>query len=231
MPDTKQIYQRFADRYDALVCREDYEGHLLPAILQISDLRGKDVIELGAGTGRLTRLLAPLARSLTATDLSFQMLNTGKRLLADQWQENLGFTLASHRALPLPDYTADVVISGWSFCYAAIDAGEDWQPALQEALIEVQRVLRPSGCVILIESLGTGYEHPNTPPVLINYLRYLNQTGLESTWIRTDYCFKDRAEAQDLTQFFFGEKTMPMWEIEEGVIVPECTGLWWKRFT
>jgi len=21
---------------------------------------------------------------------------------------------------------------------------------------------------------------------------------------------------------------MPMWEIDSGVIVPECTGLWWK---
>lgn len=230
MPDVKQIYQSFAERYEALVSREDYQGHLLPAILEIDSLHGKDVIELGAGTGRLTRLIAPLVRQLTATDLSFHMLSYGKDLLAGLKPQNLRLRLANHLALPYPDETADCVIAGWSFCYAAIDAGENWQTALAQALEEVVRVLRPGGKLILIESLGTGFESPRAPAVLERYLDYLESQGFENSWIRTDYCFKDFEEAKDLTRFFFGEDPMPMWETNAGVIVPECTGLWWKIF-
>jgi hypothetical protein len=123
------------------------------------------------------------------------------------------------------------VIAGWSFCYAAIDAGEEWQASLEMALGEAARVLRLGGKLILIESLGTGFTTPNTPPVLVDYLKSLDEHGFESTWIRTDYCFTTREEAEDLTRFFFGEDPLPMRETESGVIVPECTGLWWKTIT
>ena len=231
MPDTQQIYQSFADRYAALVGREDYESRLLPAILAVTSLLGKDVLELGAGTGRLTRLIAPLAGRLTGTDLSLHMLSYGKSLLAGSTPGCWSLNLASHLALPYANDSADLVIAGWSFCYAAIDQGESWQAGLERALGETARVLRPGGVLLLIESLGTGFEQPNRPPVLVDYLAYLDEHGFDSTWIRTDYCFRDRAEAESLTRFFFGEAPMPMWETEQGVIVPECTGLWWRDFS
>lgn len=228
MTDVKQIYQSFADRYEALVRREDYQHNLLPAILSVCSLKGKDVLELGAGTGRLTRLMVPLAQQLMATDLSFHMLAYGKKHLADLHPKKLSFSLATHLSLPFPQDSVDLVITGWSFCYAAIDAGEDWRSSLERALGEAERVLRPGGRLILIESLGSGFTEPNQPPVLVNYLNYLDANGFQSTWIRTDYCFKTLQEAEDLTHFFFGEDPLPMWETEGGVIVPECTGLWWK---
>ena len=82
----------------------------------------------------------------------------------------------------------------------------------------------------MIESLGTGFSTPNQPDVLVDYLAYLDAHGFESTWVRTDYKFANLQEAQDLITFFFGDAPMPMWEAEGGVIVPECTGLWWKSF-
>ena len=125
---------------------------------------------------------------------------------------------------------ADVVIAGWSFCYAAIDNGENWQTGLEKALSEVERVLRPNGILILIDSLGTGFETPHRPEVLENYLDYLDKNAFSSTWIRTDYKFEDLEEAKALTSFFFGEEPLLMWKEEKGVILPECTGLWWKSF-
>jgi ubiquinone/menaquinone biosynthesis C-methylase UbiE len=230
LPDTKKIYQNEADRYQNLVAREDNQNNLLPAILRIDPLGGKDVIELGAGTGRLSCLLAPMVKSLVVSDISYPMLSVGKKCLKQIRSTHWNASLASHSALPFANGSADIIIAGWSFCYAAIDAGDDWVSALERALSEVERVLRPGGKLILVESLGTGYEDPHIPGVLVDYLGYLNTHGFDSTWIRTDYCFKDLAEADDLTTFFFGEDPMPMWETELGVIVPECTGLWWKDF-
>ncbi len=230
MPDLKLIYQSAAERYQALVSREDYEDNLLPAILAADPLQDKDVIELGAGTGRVSCLIAPLAKQLVASDISFHMLEFGRANLERLGLTNWDTCLESHKALPFEQNSADVVIAGWSFCYAALDSGEDWQPALEEALTEVKRVLRPGGVLIVIESLGTGFEAPHAPDVLVNYLGYLDSHGFKSNWLRTDYCFKDREEAIALTTFFFGENPMPMWEGDQGTIVPECTGLWWKQF-
>lgn len=230
MPSTKEIYRRFAKDYHMLVMREDYQGNLLPAILAITPLQGRDVVELGAGTGRLSDLISSQAQQVIALDLSFHMLSYGKNYLSKQSVDNINLVLGSHWALPLANKTADTVIAGWSFCYAAVDADEDWQSALEHALDEVKRILREDGSLILIESLGTGFETPDHPDVLADYLAYLDAHGFQSTWIRTDYCFTDRKEAQYLTTFFFGDDSLPMWENEKGMIVPECTGLWWMRF-
>lgn len=229
MPDLKQIYQSEAERYQALVGQEDYEHHLLPAILAIDPLAGKNVLELGAGTGRVSCLIAPKVRRLIAADISFHMLALGQQRLAATGSDNWHLSLEAHGALPFTDNIADVVIAGWSFCYAPLDAGEGWQSALEAALGEVRRVLQP-GTLIVIESLGTGFETPHAPEVLVDYLNYLDAHGFESSWVRTDYCFADRAEAKLLTTFFFGEDPLPMWDSPDGVIVPECTGLWWKKF-
>lgn len=230
MPELKQIYRSFAESYHALVGCEDYQNNLLPAILAIAPLIGVDVIELGAGTGRVSCLIAPVARRLVASDISHPMLTLGKKHLAALGLGNWHLSLESHIALPFAANSADVILAGWSFCYAALDAEEDWQPALEKALTEVGRVLRAGGRLILIESLGSGFETPHTPDVLVAYLDYLNTNGFDSTWVRTDYQFKDKAEAVDLTTFFFGDAPMPTWETDEGVVVPECTGLWWKVF-
>jgi ubiquinone/menaquinone biosynthesis C-methylase UbiE len=230
MPDLTEIYQSAAERYQALVAREDYEHHLLPAILEIDSLDGKQVLELGAGTGRMSCWIAPLVSWLVAADISHHMLSLGKHYLSKLSLSNWALSLESHRALPFAADTVDVVLSGWSFCYAALDAGEGWQPALEGALGAVERVLRPGGLLILIESLGTGFKSPQTPPVLVDYLAYLDSHDFESMWVRTDYCFKDHNEAESLTTFFFGEDPMPMQKTPQGVIVPECTGLWWRRY-
>ncbi|MFU8827453.1 MAG: class I SAM-dependent methyltransferase, partial [Brevefilum sp.] len=59
MPELTTIYASEAERYHALVKREDYQDNLLPAIQSIDSMTGKDVLELGAGTARVSCLVAP----------------------------------------------------------------------------------------------------------------------------------------------------------------------------
>ncbi len=70
----KDIYRRQAGDYDLLVSREDFQGNLLPALEAITPLAGVDVVEFGAGTGRLTRLVVPVARMVYAFDVAEAML-------------------------------------------------------------------------------------------------------------------------------------------------------------
>ena len=61
--------------------REDYQNNILRAINQILPLDGLDAIELGASTGRLTRLFTPQVRSILALDISAAMLEVARERL------------------------------------------------------------------------------------------------------------------------------------------------------
>ena len=53
MTDYEHIYDARADDYDRLVSAEDCDGALLPAILAVAPLSGKDVVEVGATMSEL----------------------------------------------------------------------------------------------------------------------------------------------------------------------------------
>jgi ubiquinone/menaquinone biosynthesis C-methylase UbiE len=226
-PDHRDIYNRHADRYELLVSREDDQGNVPRTIREIRPLAGLDVVELGAGTGRLTCLLAPLVRTIYAFDASRHMLHVAVSKLRVRGGRNWGIATADHRALPLSDRVADVVLSGWSVGYIVTWGGEQWTEQLDRVLAEMKRVLRPGGTIILLETLGTGFETPHRPESLAAYYAYLERQGFASTWIRTDYRFTSLTEAEELTRFFFGASLAEQVVERRWIVLPECTGVWW----
>lgn len=229
MPTEQEVYKSHADQYERLVRREDYQNNLLEAIETYCPLDNIDVVELGAGTGRLTRLLAPRARSIKAFDVSAHMLELAETSLRAMGLTNWETCVADHRRVPVPDSSADLVISGWSFSYLAVWGGADWQSALQAGLDEINRILRPGGKILLIESLGTGTEKPRPPEHLEAYYDWLTGAGFERGWTRTDYRFETLEEAVELSTFFFGEEMGRQAREKNWIILPECTGVWWKN--
>ncbi len=229
MPSEKQVYERFASQYDRLILREDYQNQIQQAIEQILSPDGLDLVDLGAGTGRLTRLLAHRARSIAAFDLSAHMLSFTEAFLRQSGLARWQIGVADHRSLPLASESVDLALSGWSFCYLAVWGGDQWRTALQAGLAEVDRILRPGGVFILFETLGTGQEHPNPPEHLSGYYAWLADQGFQSTSIRTDYRFQSLDEAAELASFFFGEAMGREVRQKNWQILPECTGVWWRR--
>jgi ubiquinone/menaquinone biosynthesis C-methylase UbiE len=206
MPTEQEIYQKHAEQYERLIQREDYQGHVLRAVEQICPLKGLDVIDLGAGTGRLTRILAPHVGNIKAYDASAHMLARAQSTLHGMGLTNWQASVADLRHVPVPDACADLVIAGWSFCYLAVWGGEKWREDLEQGYQEMLRILRPGGVIILLETMGTAQESPNPPEHLSGYFGWLAEKGFQSTWIRTDYRFSSLAEAEELSRFFFGEK-------------------------
>jgi len=227
--DLRDIYNRHADRYQALVSREDHQHNILPALNHITPLAGLDVIELGAGTGRLTTMLLPIVRTIQAFDASQPMLDIAIARLDQSPFHNWSVDVADHRSLPVEDGVADLVISGWSIVYMVVWHEDSWQEELGKALAEMRRVLRPGGTIIVLETMGTGYETPHPPDELAEYYAFLDREGFCSTWIRTDYKFESLDEAETLTRFFFGEELAEKALRENWVVLPECTGIWWWR--
>ena len=233
MPDHfQEIYATKAAQYDAMVNREDYEGHLLPALEDIRPLAGLDLVEFGAGTGRLTRLLVPVVQTIRAFDAAASMLEVARPTLEVTGATNWILHVAPNDHLPVPDDSADLAIAGWSFGHATGWYPETWREEIGHALDEMQRVLQPGGTAIILETMGTGSESPAPPAqALADYYQWLEiMHGFNSTWIRTDYEFASVPEAEELTRFFFGDVLADRIVRERLLVLPECTGLWWRTF-
>jgi ubiquinone/menaquinone biosynthesis C-methylase UbiE len=161
MPEHREIYAKHADQYELLVSHEDYESNISRALDQITSFEAKDVVELGAGTGRLARLLAPNAKSIHALDASPKMLQVAAGKLSVDGFHNWSVAAADHRNIPLADHSADVVISGWSIVYLVVWHESTWMSELAKGLAEIRRILRPGSNIIILETLGTGHTSPH----------------------------------------------------------------------
>jgi ubiquinone/menaquinone biosynthesis C-methylase UbiE len=229
MIDFHNIYSKQAENYDLLVSREDYQSNLLPALADIRPLQGIEVLDLGTGTGRFTRLLAPIANRVLALDASEHMLQKAQKRLRDGKYPNWHLAVADFRELPVADGTADMAIAGWSLGHSIEWYGDGWRKEIGRALVEMRRIMRPGGAIIIIETLGTGRETPQPPTTgLASYYEFLEETvGFSHRWIRTDYEFESLDEAERLSGFFFGTELSDRIIRDQLLILPECTGIWW----
>lgn len=225
----RQIYQTNGDRYEALIAREDYQGNILKALEEIVNPDGLDILDLGAGTGRLAVMLAPRAKSVRAFDVSEEMLRVCRSRFEASGFSNWQVDVADHRSLPVEDHSADLVVSGWSVSYLAVWNPTSWRSEVEKWLGEMKRVLRRGSFIVLFESLGTGNESPVELEHLKDFYPWLNEVGFHKNWIRTDYKFESVDEAEELSRFFFGEELGDKVKANAWVVLPECTGVWWFK--
>jgi ubiquinone/menaquinone biosynthesis C-methylase UbiE len=229
MPDPKTVYAYHGNEYEALIAREDYQGNILAALRNITLLEDRIVLDIGAGTGRLTGMLAPLVPRVSAFDIAPDMLRVCREKLVASGLSNWQVGIADHRQLPVDGHSADLVISGWSVSYLAVWNPESWREELEKWLGEMKRVLKSNSLIILLESLGTGNESPVRLDHLKNFYPWLDETGFQKKWIRTDYKFESLEEAEYLSRFFFGDELGSKVKRNNWVVLPECTGVWWKK--
>jgi len=225
----RKIYQNDGDRYEALISREDYQGNIMKALDEIVNPDGMDILDLGAGTGRLAVMLAPRARSMRAFDASDEMLRVCRKKLEASGLSNWKVEVADHRQLPVENASADLAVSGWSVAYLHVWNPETWRGELEKWLGEMKRVLRRGSFIVLFESLGTGNDEPIELEHLKEYYPWLDEAGFQKKWIRTDYKFRSVEEAEELSRFFFGDELGDKVKENNWVVLPECTGVWWLR--
>ena len=229
MTTQEEIYKTEGDKYEALIAREDYQGNILKTLREITSLEKRLVLDLGAGTGRLACMLAPHVSHVHAFDISEEMLRVCKQKFSASGLSNWQVDLADHRKLPVPDQSADLVVSGWSLSYLAVWNPDTWREELESWMAEMKRVLKPGSFIVLYESLGTGNEAPIKLDHLKDFYPWLDETGFQNKWIRTDYKFESLAEAEELSRFFFGDELGNKVVQNSWTILPECTGVWWLK--
>jgi SAM-dependent methyltransferase len=104
---------------------------------------GAEVLDLGAGTGKLTRALVPRFARVVAVEPDAAMLGVLEEVVPEA-----DARLGSGESIPLADAEVDAVFSAEAFHWFASD----------ESVAEIARVLRPRGALVLLWNIGIDYD-------------------------------------------------------------------------
>jgi SAM-dependent methyltransferase len=139
------VYTGASDRW-----HEDYElgrPGWPPEVVELAAVPpAATVLELGAGTGKLTRLLASRFDEVVAVEP-----DEGMRRLLTASCPQARLQLGRAEEIPLTNASVDAVFSAEAFHLF------DWE----QALAEIARVLRPGGSAVLLWNLPAGPTEPS----------------------------------------------------------------------
>lgn len=127
---------RVPEVYESILGDFVFEPFALDCLQRLQGHAPKRVLELAAGTGRLTRHLTehfPAPVQILATDISTEMMTEGQRQVSS---DNLSWQQADIAELPFPDHQFDLVVCQFGFMF------------LQDKIrgfSEARRVLQPGG--------------------------------------------------------------------------------------
>lgn len=228
----RAFYRNQARQYQRLVARQDHQGKLLAALGEIVALAGLVIVEFGAGTGNLTSALVDRAARVHAFDIEPSMLALARTQLMDSGLRNWSLAAGDNGRMPVAANCADLAIEAWSFVHVLDWQPNDWRRLVDQLLAEMQRVIKPGGLAILVEDLGIGRHQPQAPTADMErlYDHWQERHGFQRSWIRTDYRFASAQEADELTRLFFSADLAEQCLRSPSLLLPECTGIWWKRF-
>jgi ubiquinone/menaquinone biosynthesis C-methylase UbiE len=117
-------------------------GILKEFVSEISLPKEANVLEIGCGTGAVTRFLAGLPDVSHAVGADPSPVFIAKARELAGFVQNLTFQEADGRALPHEDRSFDVVLFHTTLCHI---------PKPEEALAEARRVLRPGGWLAIFD--------------------------------------------------------------------------------
>ena len=145
IPAATEGFEHGAAAYEA--ARPSYPAEAVAHIVGHGGIGpGRRVLDLAAGTGKLTRLLVPTGAEVVAVEPVAAMREHLRALPGD-----VTILDGTAEAIPLPDASVDAVVSTFVLCSVA-------HP--DRSLEEVHRVLRPGAPFVFLEHVGPP---PGTP--------------------------------------------------------------------
>jgi demethylmenaquinone methyltransferase/2-methoxy-6-polyprenyl-1,4-benzoquinol methylase/phosphoethanolamine N-methyltransferase len=137
---------RWAPFYDPLVKLLTFgrDRRIREATLEIARITpGDRVLDVGCGTGDLTLFAGMRAAEVYGIDAAQEMITFAQRKAAKR-HSPVKFQAEPIEALSFPDASFDVVLSSLMFHHLPDDLK-------RPALLEVRRVLKPGGCLLIVD--------------------------------------------------------------------------------
>ena len=96
-----------------MTLRIDPEQNEIRALKSIANWRGKDVLEVGCGNGRLTLRLARLGANILAVDPDAKLVRAARRKLPERLAGQVRYQVGSAEQLKYTNDTYDIVVFSW----------------------------------------------------------------------------------------------------------------------
>ncbi len=97
-----------------MTIRIDPEKNEVRALKRVGDWRGKRVVEIGCGDGRLTLRLARLGAVVHAIDPDAEQIRVARRDRPSRFAQSIRYRVGKAERLNQPDESFDLAVFAWA---------------------------------------------------------------------------------------------------------------------
>jgi SAM-dependent methyltransferase len=215
-PGTYEIENRAADP----------DGRLWSAMAGIAPWTGRDVLDLGCGSGFHLPLFAATARTVVGVEPHQDLVALARR----RTRRHAAVTVldGTAQAVPLIDHSVDVVHARWAYFFG---------PGSEPGLTELERVIRPGGTALVIDNDPTRSTFGGW---FAEGFGSVDPAAVEAFWVghgwsreRIDmgWRFETREDLEAVVRIELPPTVADAAiAAHEGLEVDYAVNLWWRRF-
>ena len=207
----------------------DPEGRIEAAMREIADWAGRDVLDVGCGSGFHLPMFAATARRVVGVEPHPPLVALARRRTTRvPGAAEVTVLEGTAQKLPVPDASVDVAHARWAYFFG---------PGCEPGLAELHRVVRRGGTAFVVDNDGTrstfgrwfrlGY--PQVDPVAVE--RFWSAQGWSRVPLDIEWRFATREQLEQVVRIELDPRTADTVLAEhEGTIVDYAVNLWWRHF-
>ncbi len=204
----------------------DPDGVVDAAMARIADWSGRDVLDVGCGSGFHLPTFAETAHRVVGVEPHPPLVALAAR--RTRRLANVDVRAGTAQSLPLPDASVDVAHARWAYFFG---------PGCEPGLRELVRVVRRGGTAFVVDNDGSrstfgrwfrrGY--PTVDPDAVE--RFWSTQGWQREPLTIEWRFETRADLEAVVRIELDPATAEAALTEHsGLVVDYAVNLWWRRF-
>jgi SAM-dependent methyltransferase len=204
----------------------DPDGLVESAMRSVADWAGRDVLDVGCGTGFHLPRFAETARSVSGVEPHPPLVSLARR--RTRRLRSVTVRHGTAQDLPLAPDSVDVAHARWAYFFG---------PGCEPGLAELDRVVRRGGTAFVVDNDATrstfgswfrsGY--PQVDPVAVE--RFWSARGWSPIPVETEWRFSHRADLEAVVRIEFDPATAEsILAQHDGTGVDYAVNVWWRSF-